>query len=318
MSTRSTISLPGKPKVQPASAIRLRLDAPERTVDLAALADLWHDCEITWTIADLGKAVSDPGLPGRMRGAFGDELLARASPEAARGDPCPWDPPSAFEVLFRKQGHIEPGLFFPSPWVLELDSINGDLQVTVRIFGFAADYSASVAEVLTSALRNTVDYGGRTGHFFPKAVITHRTVKAGTKVSVGPTPNGIILDFLTPVTLTGNPVRQNPRGLITTATARLAGLARWHDMELETDRDALIVSSRLLEFEWVEAAAVRWQRGSSRQKKSFSMEGLVGRLVIAGEADDLLLATNILTLGERTHIGADIAFGCGRYTLTIF
>lgn len=318
MSDRPTISLQSPPTVPRISAVRARLDAPEETVDFARLADHWHDCEISWVVEGVGKAIGDPGLPGRIRGAFGEELLSRASPEAARGDPCPWDPPCAFEVLFRKQGRIAQGLDFPGPWIIGLDASNGDLRVTFRLFGFAADYAAAAAEALTYALRDKVDYAGRTGFFFPKPIITDRTIRAGSEIHLSRPRNGMILDFLTPVTLTGNTVKQSPRGLVTTAAARLAGMARWHDLALEHDRETLVQATRNLNFEWMEATMVRWQRGSSRQAKSFAMAGLVGRLVISGEPDDLQLPSIILALGERTHIGADSAFGCGRYALTPF
>lgn len=318
MMDRPTITLPGRAAQPTSSPIRQRLDAPEETVGLGDLAQNWQECQITWTVQGYGKAIGDPGLPGRIRGALGEELLSRASPEAVRGDPCPWDPPCAFEILFKKQGRMEPGLDFPSPWVVELDSINGDLMIIFRLFGFACDYAASAAEALTYALKEKVDYAGRSGFFFPVPVITDRTIASGELVDMSEPRSGMILDFLTPATLTGNTIKHNPRGLITTAAARLSGLARWHDLALEMDRDALVESTRLLDFEWIEATSVRWQRGSYRQEKAFQMGGIVGRLVIIGEPEDLLLPSAVLTIGERTHIGADIAFGCGRFALTHF
>lgn len=318
MTDRPKITLPGRVAPSGVSAIRERLDAPEEAVDLYGLAARWQECQIVWTIQDYGKAIGDPGLPGRIRGAFGEELLARASPEAARGEPCPWDPPCAFEILFKKQGRMEPGLDFPGPWVIELDALGRDLIVIFRLFGFACDYAASAAEALTYALKDKVDYAGRTGFFFPAPVITGRIISKGDAVDWPDPRTGLILDFLTPATLTGNTIRHNPRGLITTAAARLSGIARWHDLALDVDRDALVMATRLLDFEWVEPTSVRWQRGSSRQEKSFQMGGFVGRLVIAGDAHDLVLPSAVLALGERVHIGADIAFGCGRFVLTRF
>lgn len=318
MSERPTITLPGLARQAPVSAIRERLDAPEESVDLWGLAERWQECQIVWMVEGHGKAIGDPGLPGRIRGAFGQELLERASPEAARGEPCPWDPPCAFEILFKKQGRMEPGLDYPGPWVVELDAVNGDLIVIFRLFGFACDYAASAAEALTYALKERVDYAGRSGFFFPEPVITDRTISSRGAVEVSEPRSGVILDFLTPATLTGNAVKHNPRGLITTAAARLSGLARWHDLALDVDRDELVEATRLLDFEWIEASAVRWQRGSSRQEKAFEMGGIVGRLVVVGDPELLLLPSVILAIGERTHIGADIAFGCGRFQLTRF
>lgn len=318
MTDRPKIALPGRAAQPTVSAIRERLDAPEAVVDLWGLGERWQECQIVWTMKEYGKAIGDPGLPGRIRGAFGEELLARASPEAARGDPCPWDPPCAFEILFKKQGRMEPGLDFPGPWVVELDASGGDLIVIFRLFGFACDYAASAAEGLTYALRDKVDYAGRTGFFFPAPVITNRIIAVKDGIDWPDPQTGLILDFLTPATLTGNTIRHNPRGLITTAAARLSGIARWHDLALEVDRDALVEATRMLDFEWVEPSLIQWQRGSSRQEKSFQMGGFVGRLAIIGDADALVLPSAVLALGERVHIGADIAFGCGRFVLTRF
>lgn len=318
MTGRPILSLPHAREAPEPSSVRARLEAPDTIVSIDELAERWHSCDIVWTIEGYGKAIGDPGLPGRIRGAFGEHLLLGASPEAARGDPCPWDPPCTFDILFRKQGRIEQGLDFPGPWIIELDAINGDLVVTFRLFGFAADYAPSAAEALTHALHEKVDYPGRTGIFYPKPKIVRRSIHGDTGVEPVMARNGLILDFLTPVTLTGNAVKQNPRALVTTAAARLAGLARWHDLALEMDREELVAATRNLAFEWVEAIPVQWQRGSARQGKSFQMGGLVGRLVLVGDAQDLELASSIIAMGERTHIGADIAFGCGRYSLTAF
>lgn len=318
MTHRPKITLPGRATQQTASAIRERLDSPGEEVDLRGLAERWQECQILWTIQGHGQAIGDPGLPGRIRGAFGEELLARASAEAARGDACPWDPPCTFEILFKKQGRMEPGLDYPGPWVIELDAMDGNLIVIFKLFGFACDYAAAAAESLTYALMAKVDYAGRTGFFFQRPVIVDRTIVMAEPIDFRAPRSGMILDFVTPATLTGNTIKHNPRGLITTAAARLSGLARWHDVALHIDREALVQATRLLDFEWIEATNVHWQRGSSRQEKSFRMGGIVGRLVIAGEMVDLSLPGAVLTIGERTHIGADVAFGCGRFELTPF
>jgi len=45
------------------------------------------------------------------------------------------------------------------------------------------------------------------------------------------------------------------------------------------------------------------------------MRGLMGRLEVGGVSvrdEDLAV---VLKLGETCHIGADVAFGCGRYAL---
>lgn len=86
--------------------IRARLLAPAREATLEELAECWFVETIQVTVNGYGKLAADPGLPGRIRGAFGKALMAGASDEALAGRPCTFDPPCAFEALFRKQGRM--------------------------------------------------------------------------------------------------------------------------------------------------------------------------------------------------------------------
>ena len=102
-------------EAMPEGAIRQRLLAPAGKVTLEQLVGIWFETDIRWVLEGWGKAIGDPGFPGRIRGAFGAELMASASQQARDGQPCPWSPPCAFEILFRKQGRMEAGLDFPAP-----------------------------------------------------------------------------------------------------------------------------------------------------------------------------------------------------------
>ena len=107
-----------------------------------------------------------------------------------------------------------------------------------------------------------------------------------------------------------------PQSLFTTLAAGLRGLGRWHDLELVVDRPALRASADGLSYVWNEGETLNWGRGSRRQDRFIPMQAVKDSLATEGNVDDVTLAHSILGFGTRCFIGADVAFGCGRYTLT--
>ena len=59
---------------------RRRLQTPTRTLGLTELARTWFHAEIEVACAMDQRLVCEPVLLGRLRGAFGDQLLIQASP----------------------------------------------------------------------------------------------------------------------------------------------------------------------------------------------------------------------------------------------
>lgn len=296
-------------------AVRDRLLSPERPVNLPGLCEQWFATDITVRIAGASKMVGDPGLPGRIRGAFGAALLESASPEAASGQPCPWSPPCTFEILFRKQGRMEAGFEFPAPWVVLVDPDGRDLLVTLRLFGFAADYAPAASEALLSALGSRLDLAGSTGFFLPKREINSRTIEAESSLDFSSADQEFILDFLAPVVLSSTSPITRPQSLISALAVRAAGLARWHDLRLEIDRDELHSSIDQLDLEWSNARDIHWTRGSNRQQRTIPMGGHVGQLCVSGTGDAIAFVAPLLAIGQSAFIGADVAFGCGRFVL---
>nr|WP_321444803.1 CRISPR system precrRNA processing endoribonuclease RAMP protein Cas6 [uncultured Cohaesibacter sp.] len=298
-----------------AATVRHRLLNPEVEMDLNSLAQNWFEVEVTLTVEGWGKAMSDPGLPGRIRGAFGAELLSAASPAARKGDACTWVPPCAFEVLFRKQGRMEPGFDFPSPWVIEVDAYRGNLLVRLRLFGFASEYVGAASEALAKALVCRLKQGNQRHCFLPKPQIIDRHIESVAGLQAEISSDLLRLDFLSPVLLSKKNVVHSPRSLITTVAVRLAGLARWHDAKLAMPNELIVEVSHRLNFEWFGAYDVKWIRQSNRQNKKLNMAGTIGQLEISGLARDVELVGLLLQFGNRFHIGADAAYGCGRFDL---
>jgi hypothetical protein len=296
--------------------IRTRLLSPSGHVAIDELADAWFETDIEFVVAGASHAIGDPAFTGRIRGAFGAALVAAASPEAVAGKPCPWSPPCAFEALFRKQGRMEPGLEFPGPWVVEVDAQGTNLKVVLRLFGFAADYAGPAAEAMSDALANRLNYAGSVNAFFPKPRILSRRIVGRNGPVALPRSDELILDFLSPVLLSGVDIGYHPASLIPTLAARLAGLALWHDLALKVDREMVSALGRQLDFLWLSVNRLQWTRVSSRQGSMvIPMSGLTGRLAISGSEEDVESAARLLAFAVTCHIGADTAYGCGRFEI---
>lgn len=115
-------------------AIGERLRAPQTRLDLEGFVEAIEYVTITFELEGVASLALDPALPGRIRGAFGEALLPGASPEAAAGRPCPFDPPCGFEVLFRRQGRMTSGTDFPNPWMISIEPRRGHLKVMLTLF----------------------------------------------------------------------------------------------------------------------------------------------------------------------------------------
>jgi hypothetical protein len=283
--------------------VRTWLMSARVTVDLEEFAACWLETNLVWRLKGGAERAKDPTFAGRLRGAFGAKLLADASPKIPSRDVHAVDSSCAFDILFRNHGCMEPGFNLPSPWVIETDACGGDLVVGLRLFGFACDH-ANAAAAMTAALQ-TKSVG-------LKVVLDHeRTMYRGLPDSVPDGPLGLC--FCTPVLLTSTDVTAQPRSLLTTLLARIGGLARWHDLTLALDRGRLGSLADRLVFRWVEPRPVCWRRRSFRQRKVIPMSGTLGTLSISGSADALTLASLLLRFGSRCHVGADVAYGCGRF-----
>lgn len=296
-------------------AVRARLLTPASEVTIEELADVWFVETLELTIKGYGGLAADPGLPGRIRGAFGQALMAGASAEALAGQPCPFDPPCAFEALFRKQGRMTRGLDFPSPWVIGAAARGGDLLVSLSLFGFAADWTAAATEAFTRAARELVDWKGRSAIFLPRLEFAGRTLRNVSGVDFPRSPQAVDIEFVSPLVSGAADPREHPESLLTTGLGtRLSGLARWHDLSLDACCDWRAIKSAASGFQYTfeNVEEVKWRRGSERQNRKIPMRGVLGCLRMSGNLAPLAAA---LALGETCHMGGDVAFGCGRYNV---
>lgn len=286
-------------------------------VDLDGFAERFFAQTIVWRVAGMASAAGDPGLLGRIRGAFGNVLLEGGSAQVLAGEPCPWRPPCAAEMLWRKHGRMTAGTDFPNPWLIAADPHRGDLDVSLTLFGFAGDYAPAAAEAMTAALAKRVDWAGETGLFLPAPRILGRGLSGREGIALSAPPvEAVTLEFLSPATLAKTSPLDDPAPMFATLPLRLAGLARWHGLDLDTSGLPRVKALfARIGWRWRDAREMSWRRGSKKQNASVAMTGVVGALDLSGEAEALSALWPLLAMGEAAHVGADVAFGFGRYAI---
>ena len=302
------------------SPIADRLLNPADSVPLAVLPRRWFQQTVVVVVAGLGTLARDPSLPGRVRGAWGHQLMRAASDAALADQPCPWDPPCAYDVLFREQGRLTPGLGLPRPTVLAAEAVRPDLTLRLTVFGFACDWVDSAGEALIAAVREgnplrQAPHQRQNDSVAP--TIRRRRIETAESVALPESARVAELDFVTPLCLRDRDVAGfgGPGSLIASLGNRVSGLARWQDCTVEADWRALIAQAETLSCDASGLRPVRWTRGSARQGgRKIPMEGLAGRLVLEGDLTPLL---PLLVLGAIAHVGSHAALGLGAYSLTL-
>ncbi len=287
-----------------------RLRAPARRVALNDLPAVWYRHRVRVLAPHPPGFARDPGLPGRLRGAIGQRLLASASLEAQGGRPCPWRPASALDPFFRAR-RLGPGLDMPKPLVPFVEEERGILLFGCDIFGFATAWSDALADAMVAGLRGgLLDAVGRSWTFEPlrrdiEELRGFRLPSPGTVAAVR--------QFSTPLCL-----RRGREGMVPEAGAamasianRVSGMARWHDAELEADWGALAARWRRLREDRSALRDERWMRASARQDgRRVPMRGDVGTLQLDGLDPELAL---LVAAGATTAMGSHTALGLGRY-----
>jgi len=305
----------------PATALQQFLLHPGQPIDLPGLCQAWRETVVSLAIRPAPAHARGLApelawrLPGRIRGAWGQQLMRAASPEALAGQPCPWSPPCALETLFRPQGNAAKGLELVRPYVLALDLEPGGpgMRLGLSLFGAAGDYAFAAAEALVCALREGAFHLGDAPL---RLEVVEREIaeRPGPDLALADISLSARLRFVTPVCQRrGDQVGLHPPSLITGLANRLSSLARWHGLELQADWRELKDIAHGLQWELQGQAQVGWQRRSGRQDgREIPMSGLLGDLYLRG---DLPALAPLLELGQRCFAGSHTAMGLGRYEL---
>lgn len=291
------------------------LRQPQQRVGLADLPQMWQAAQVHIVLPGLAGLAGSLVLLNRLRGAFGRRLMQGASAPALAGQPCPWSPPCALDVLFREQVRLgKHGL--PKPFVLALDAQAGGLVISLTLFGFAVDWSGVAAHALASAVQHDVDWQAvAEGRFVPQGQIADLVV---AEAPLPPIPGDVGADsaslhFVTPFDTTGDDPFDRPATVIGRLARRVDMMARWMGLAVDADWPALADLWHGLDYD---VGGLRrcspLHRQSGRTGHAFDQPLAEGVLHIVGPLAPLW---PILQLGQATHAGRGAANGLGRYRL---
>ena len=249
-----------------------------------------------------------PGLPARLRGAWGQRLrlhAAEGSDEAAQ----------ALELFFPEKT-AAPGFGgAPPPYRFAAAQGPAGVSVTLALIGFAGRWRQAAFDALIAALSEPPGLAlrDRSG---PSARLRLLRADWTRTEGIRPLPPGdrVVLEFATPL-------RIGPRDALGTRFSDvLVGLAErgrdigpWIGLRFCPDLSAWRDRAKQLRYDTKGLKPVVWESWSSRNGRD-NAAGYLGRLVIAG-ADEAAMA--LLAAGTVLHAGRSPGKGCGRYHLTV-
>jgi hypothetical protein len=290
-------------------------------------------------------ALSLPAYSGSaLRGVFGHGLrevacVMRSRPCAG----CPLVGRCAYPLLFETPAgpaDAAAGAQVPHPLVLVLPwqvprslAAGEDLELSLHLFGPANRLLPTVVEAWRAAavrglgasrgrleLRDVAQWRFDEQRWSePLATGTSAGREAVRAPALPPCPARVRLECVTPLRLkrAGRLVRPeglDARQLVTALLRRSAALARHYGagpLSLPPDLAAVLARHLALVPEGLRWAD--WGRYSSRQRASMQMGGLLGSLVLSGDALPVLWP--LLHHGQWLHLGKGTSFGLGRYAL---
>lgn len=290
---------------------RLLRSTREMAVD--ELPSLWRHLDIVVTCPAPPIQTTRLDLLRKVRGAFGDQLLAGASAAARRREPCDWDPPCARDMLFRHRSIPGVQAGAPSPFVFSATEGPEGLKLKLTLFGFAESCAAEAAEALVRGLRAGLTLGD---DWWIGLEPRSRSFRSIAKVERMPPAGGeILLRFETPAA----PRSEGRTALNETAVLRgmfdrVLGLARWYGVRVsgvpawlnERLAKVAIDGSELIPAEPHFRPSTRAANGG------YEIASRGGTLRLAGDWKALW---PLLVLGEVVHAGGRATDGYGRFRL---
>ncbi|MEN9854897.1 MAG: hypothetical protein RLZZ157_23 [Pseudomonadota bacterium] len=293
--------------------LEAKLERPLLNVDLPTLANLWQHEDIIVTCKCPLHFASQRDLPRRIRGALGN-MLERMIGEDVWRHRDPFDREDPHFLLYHWNPSKGPGLLgqveVSRPIVIET-TVNGhDLEVRLRLFGFAMIHVPLVSVALEAALAQGLH--SLSDHKSMRMTIcarAHERVEGVSLPDVVPA-QAILLHLMTPVEInSGHMANNQPRAILRSILTRVAAMAPWMGCCLDADEDAL---TDLISAWQIDAAleSQNWTRFSTRDPNvAKRIDGVIGFLRVGGDIGELPLW---LTLATLTHLGGDTASGFGR------
>lgn len=280
--------------------------------------ELRHHLRTTSVVATFRRPLGfDDGasLGGRIRGALGVRLAEVAErPDARAERRALFGQSSAYVALFGRplQAPAALGTLFhnPSrPFVLDVISTRNRIEVTIRLFGFAAVWSVEVAEGLAIALSEGIAIapGARArARIMPDEVKIKRELPPPR---LGGSQEALIL-MRTPTRLARGPALAfDTSAVLSSMTARIAAIAAWHGIVLDPDIPALSAAAAGIRVRPIKIEATGWHRIAVRSgPRRVPMAGFVGSFWLVGELGPFVPFIEML---ELAHLGSYTSFGLG-------
>jgi len=289
--------------------IKSTQDSQLSKVGLKHFADEFLTCRVSVVCPNLARAITNPGLIGKIRGALGVALREVGSEAVQRNKPCTWEPPCAYHLMWNKAGDVRPGYPMPAPWVIEITPRGRHLCVSVLLFGRASDYAGEVSDALVRSLRGGLSLG---------RAMQVRVMDRSLSEVIGVPPSNIrvqsTLRFVTPFLARkgSDDPHISPPTFLSGLIDRVDGMAQWHGAKLDCDFLALKAAAREVDGAWTDVEAVDWKRFSLPQKTSVPMQGAIGRMHLRGA---LGAFSDFLRIGALVHAGSRTSWGQGRYVI---
>ena len=242
-----------------------------------------------------------PGLPARVRGAWGHALKRRAD----MGDA---EAAAALAVLFGMGNNGQ------KPFHIEADDEGAELAIGLTLIGMADRWRDVAFESFAAALCDPpgLAHGaGANAKRKPLRMIGAAWRRTDGSLLMQP-DQPLRLNFLTPFR-TGPADRMivDHSYLLVAAAQRSIAMARWSGLSLIAGLGEVRDLGRAIQYDDSGLRPVAWSRNSSRQGGcAKAMNGFAGHLLLLRYPEQV---TTLLQLAEALHVGAQTSLGLGRF-----
>lgn len=300
-------------------AIDTRLVRDARPATIYELANRWRMLDITVRLPGMAAFSAAHDLGNKLRGALGSVLLKSASKAVAHRLPCNWGYTSTAEVFFGRRpmvclgGHSSE---ISKPFVFAWKSDrSGALVIRLRIFGFACERAAAVADALIVAIKEKVAWREMAKEIASRAPDAIEPTVDIPEKRIGLTPIPSIprqaeLCFQTPVDADRGDALANPRILLHRIVRRTALLAPWHGLSIEKCYEDIVAMAELVPIDGCEVTSVCAPDFGGHRHGNALSPPLIVRL---SDFDSSIWQG--LRIGEVAHIGRGASLGLGRYRI---
>ncbi|MCT8268011.1 hypothetical protein NYQ83_12070 [Afifella sp. JA880] len=307
-------------KPEPHPRIDDFLDTPIVELSLEELPFFWRTTRVTIDFDRPADLEGGMRLPAAIRGALGEPL--RAIAERDTGHPLG----SLFHVMFADHCMFAERRHVPKPFVIWVREGAEQIRVEISLFGEAGCFREQLIEAVLRVM-TPVAKGGEGGISLMNGRRTRRIWplrdlfwQESGQYLPPPLRRRFMLSSLTPFGLSNQQtVRHSQTQLIASIFKRIAGLARWHRVQMERDLSFSRIDELVCEIEVYPVLepnlSLVSRRSRSFQTKERVQTGFSTSLKVDAFPPELWPG---FVLGTLTHAGYDVPQGYGRYEISAF